>query len=295
MLLQSLLAPFSALHGDVVKIYRDAAANDEKQTVLNKCFIHILRVNADWSAEVGVLTPRDCRHAKPRLFHKPLTRPRTAMPMDSAAAAAPGQSDKGGAVPAAQTTPVEMVVEWEVVARDLSENQIQAVPRKAFRGITSVKNLRLHSNNLHCDCHLTWLSDWLRQRRGIAQFTQCMAPAHMRGLNVADAQKKDFICTGPQPKEPHTCSAQASSCPPSCTCNNNIVDCRGKGLTEIPANLPEGIVEMMDWDVTKVLEEHQSGRRMGSSSALECGLASAEKPGALYLPPVCPAQKMRRR
>ncbi|MGH0163518.1 UNVERIFIED_CONTAM: hypothetical protein FKN15_065970, partial [Acipenser sinensis] len=103
---------------------------------------------------------------------------------------------------------------------------------------------RLHSNNLHCDCHLTWLSDWLRQRRGIAQFTQCMAPAHMRGLNVADAQKKDFICTGPQPKEPHTCSAQASSCPPSCTCNNNIVDCRGKGLTEIPANLPEGIVEI---------------------------------------------------
>ncbi|MGH0178661.1 UNVERIFIED_CONTAM: hypothetical protein FKN15_077729 [Acipenser sinensis] len=103
---------------------------------------------------------------------------------------------------------------------------------------------RLHSNNLHCDCHLTWLSDWLRQRRGIAQFTQCMAPAHMRGLNVADAQKKDFICTGPQPKEPHTCSAQASSCPPSCTCNNNIVDCRGKGLTEIPANLPESIVEI---------------------------------------------------
>uniref|UniRef100_A0A6Q2WUL9 Slit homolog 3 (Drosophila) n=1 Tax=Esox lucius TaxID=8010 RepID=A0A6Q2WUL9_ESOLU len=164
---------------------------------------------------------------------------------------------------------------------DLSENQIQAVPRKAFRGITTVKNLqldsnhinciedgafralrdleiltlnnnnitliplssfnhmpklrtlRLHSNSLHCDCHLSWLSDWLRQRRGLAPFTQCMAPAHMRGLNIPDVQKKDFTCTG-----------TASVCPATCTCNNNIVDCRRKGLTEIPANLPEAIVEI---------------------------------------------------
>uniref|UniRef100_A0A7N6FGE0 Slit homolog 3 (Drosophila) n=1 Tax=Anabas testudineus TaxID=64144 RepID=A0A7N6FGE0_ANATE len=178
------------------------------------------------------------------------------------------------------------------LSRDLSENQIQAVPRKAFRGITSVKNLqldsnhisciedgafralrdleiltlnnnnitliplssfnhmpklrtlRLHSNNLHCDCHLSWLSDWLRARRGLAPFTQCMAPAHMRGLNVPDVQKKDFVCNGPAQTESRTCVPQVAVCPPSCSCNNNIVDCRRKGLTEIPANLPEGIVEI---------------------------------------------------
>uniref|UniRef100_A0A672MYR9 Slit homolog 3 protein-like n=1 Tax=Sinocyclocheilus grahami TaxID=75366 RepID=A0A672MYR9_SINGR len=175
-----------------------------------------------------------------------------------------------------------------VVGLDLSENQIQAVPRKAFRGITAVKNLqldsnhisciedgafralrdleiltlnnnnitliplssfnhmpklrtlRLHSNNLHCDCHLSWLSDWLRQRRGLAPFTQCMAPAHMRGLNVPDVQKREFVCTGMA----QSCAPQASICPAACTCNNNIVDCRKKSLTEIPANLPEGIVEI---------------------------------------------------
>ncbi|KTG03554.1 hypothetical protein cypCar_00006355 [Cyprinus carpio] len=33
---------------------------------------------------------------------------------------------------------------------DLSENQIQAVPRKAFRGITAVKNLQLDSNHISC-------------------------------------------------------------------------------------------------------------------------------------------------
>uniref|UniRef100_A0A8C6KRP6 Slit homolog 3 (Drosophila) n=1 Tax=Nothobranchius furzeri TaxID=105023 RepID=A0A8C6KRP6_NOTFU len=163
--------------------------------------------------------------------------------------------------------------------RDLSENQIQAVPRKAFRGITNVKNLhflyfnfqncfhdsrfsritglsefyqmwrcfstqRLHSNNLHCDCHLSWLSDWLRARRGMAPFTQCMSPAHMRALNVPDVLKKDFICNGPAEMEPRTCVTQVTVCPPSCSCNNNIVDCRRKGLAEIPANLPEGIVEI---------------------------------------------------
>ncbi|XP_061832767.1 slit homolog 3 protein isoform X2 [Nerophis lumbriciformis] len=151
---------------------------------------------------------------------------------------------------------------------DLSENQIQAVPRKAFRGITNVKNLtlnnnnitliplssfnhmpklrtlRLHSNNLLCDCHLSWLSDWLRARRGLAPFTQCMAPAHMRGLNVPDVQKKDFVCNGPAHTDTRTCAPLVAVCPPSCSCNNNIVDCRRKSLTEIPANLPEGITEI---------------------------------------------------
>uniref|UniRef100_G3PVN4 Slit homolog 3 (Drosophila) n=1 Tax=Gasterosteus aculeatus aculeatus TaxID=481459 RepID=G3PVN4_GASAC len=104
--------------------------------------------------------------------------------------------------------------------------------------------MRLHSNNLHCDCQLSWLSDWLRVRRGLAPFTQCMAPANMRGLNVPDVQKKDFLCTGPAQTEARTCVPQVAVCPPSCSCNNNIVDCRRKSLTEIPANLPEAIVEI---------------------------------------------------
>uniref|UniRef100_A0A672MSB6 Slit homolog 3 protein-like n=1 Tax=Sinocyclocheilus grahami TaxID=75366 RepID=A0A672MSB6_SINGR len=163
---------------------------------------------------------------------------------------------------------------------DLSENQIQAVPRKAFRGITAVKNLQLDSNHISCiedgafralrdleiltlnnnnitliplstscplhgnaiqsDIHLSTFSD----RRGLAPFTQCMAPAHMRGLNVPDVQKREFVCTGPAQMEPRSCAPQASICPAACTCNNNIVDCRKKSLTEIPANLPEGIVEI---------------------------------------------------
>lgn len=39
-------------------------------------------------------------------------------------------------------------------------------------------------------------------------------------------------------------SCSVLHCPAPCTCSNNIVDCRGKALTEIPTNLPETITEM---------------------------------------------------
>uniref|UniRef100_A0A4W5NEY9 Slit homolog 3 (Drosophila) n=1 Tax=Hucho hucho TaxID=62062 RepID=A0A4W5NEY9_9TELE len=90
---------------------------------------------------------------------------------------------------------------------DLSENQIQAVPRKAFRGITTVKNLGL----------------WLL-------FLNCLSVSLIFSCSTLNNNNITLI--------------PLSICPTSCTCNNNIVDCRHKGLTEIPANLPEGIVEI---------------------------------------------------
>ncbi|KAL7976379.1 hypothetical protein Chor_015443 [Crotalus horridus] len=188
--------------------------------------------------------------------------------------------------------------------RDLSENQIHAIPRKAFRGAVDIKNLlcllhlssptflnrqldfnqisciedgafralrdlevltlnnnnitrlsvasfnhmpklrtfRLHSNSLQCDCHLAWLSDWLRQRPRVGLYTQCTAPLHLRGHNIAEVQKREFICSGHQSFMAPSCSVL--HCPAACTCSNNIVDCRGKGLAEIPTNLPETITEI---------------------------------------------------
>ncbi|MBN3293379.1 SLIT2 protein, partial [Polypterus senegalus] len=109
---------------------------------------------------------------------------------------------------------------------------------------------RLHSNSLHCDCHMAWLSDWLRQRPRVGLYTQCMSPAHLRGHNVAEVQKKEFACSG------HQTSASCSvlQCPDACTCSNNIVDCRGKSLTEIPTNLPETITEIrLEQNAIKVI------------------------------------------
>ncbi|KAM7326277.1 hypothetical protein ACRRTK_014755 [Alexandromys fortis] len=126
--------------------------------------------------------------------------------------------------------------------RQLDYNQISCIEDGAFRALRDLEVLRLHSNNLYCDCHLAWLSDWLRQRPRVGLYTQCMGPSHLRGHNVAEVQKREFVCSGHQSFMAPSCSVL--HCPVACTCSNNIVDCRGKGLTEIPTNLPETITEI---------------------------------------------------
>ncbi|XP_041958708.1 slit homolog 2 protein isoform X2 [Alosa sapidissima] len=122
----------------------------------------------------------------------------------------------------------------------LNNNNITRLSVASFNHMPKLRTFRLHSNNLMCDCHVAWLSEWLRQRPRLGLYTQCMAPPHLRGHNVAEVQKKEFVCTGHQ----SSASCSVLQCPDSCTCSNNIVDCRGKGLTDIPTNLPETITEI---------------------------------------------------
>uniref|UniRef100_A0A674DYU0 Slit homolog 1 protein n=1 Tax=Salmo trutta TaxID=8032 RepID=A0A674DYU0_SALTR len=127
----------------------------------------------------------------------------------------------------------------------LNNNNISSIPVSSFNHMPKLRTFRLHSNNLHCDCHLSWLAQWLRQRPTIGLFTQCTAPAPLRGLNVAEIQKHEFTCSGnTQSSGLQPCSLGGGSCPAMCTCSNNIVDCRGKGLTAIPANLPDTMAEI---------------------------------------------------
>ncbi|XP_056264639.1 slit homolog 1b [Pseudoliparis swirei] len=127
----------------------------------------------------------------------------------------------------------------------LNNNNISTIPVSSFNHMPKLRTFRLHSNSLRCDCHLSWLSPWLRQRAPLGLFTQCGAPPALRGLNLAELRKTDFACTGHggsafvQP-----CSLASGSCPAMCSCSNNIVDCRGRGLTAIPAHLPEAMTEI---------------------------------------------------
>uniref|UniRef100_A0AAZ3RII8 Slit homolog 2 (Drosophila) n=1 Tax=Oncorhynchus tshawytscha TaxID=74940 RepID=A0AAZ3RII8_ONCTS len=122
----------------------------------------------------------------------------------------------------------------------LNNNNISRLSVASFNHMPKLRTFRLHSNNLFCDCHVAWLSEWLRQRPRLGLYTQCMSPPTMRGHNVAEVQKKEFVCTGHQ----SSLSCSVLQCPDSCTCSNNIVDCRGKSLSEIPDNLPETITEI---------------------------------------------------
>uniref|UniRef100_A0A671L1Q2 Slit homolog 1 protein n=1 Tax=Sinocyclocheilus anshuiensis TaxID=1608454 RepID=A0A671L1Q2_9TELE len=120
----------------------------------------------------------------------------------------------------------------------LNNNNISRLSVASFNHMPKLRTFRLHSNSLLCDCHVAWLSDWLRQRPRLGLYTQCMAPPSLRGHNIAEVQKKEFMW----PQSHSSCSVL--QCPELCTCSNNIVDCRGKGLTEIPTSLPETITEI---------------------------------------------------
>ncbi|XP_010887308.2 slit homolog 1 protein isoform X1 [Esox lucius] len=127
----------------------------------------------------------------------------------------------------------------------LNNNNISSIPVSSFNHMPKLRTFRLHSNNLHCDCHLSWLAQWLRQRPTIGLFTQCTAPPPLRGLNVAEIQKHEFTCSGQSENSGlQPCNLGGGSCPAMCSCSNNIVDCRGKGLTAIPANLPDTMAEI---------------------------------------------------
>uniref|UniRef100_A0A8D3D814 Slit homolog 1b (Drosophila) n=1 Tax=Scophthalmus maximus TaxID=52904 RepID=A0A8D3D814_SCOMX len=125
----------------------------------------------------------------------------------------------------------------------LNNNNISSIPVSSFNHMPKLRTFRLHSNSLRCDCHLAWLSPWLRQRPALGLYTQCSSPPTLRGLNLAELRKNDFACSGTAAQR-FPCSLASGSCPPMCSCSNNIVDCRGRGLTAIPAHLPEAMTEM---------------------------------------------------
>ncbi|XP_071360831.1 slit homolog 1b [Trachinotus anak] len=127
----------------------------------------------------------------------------------------------------------------------LNNNNISSIPVSSFNHMPKLRTFRLHSNSLRCDCHLAWLSPWLRQRPALGLYTQCSSPPTLRGLNLAELRKNDFACSGHSGSAfVQPCSLASGSCPPMCSCSNNIVDCRGRGLTAIPAHLPEAMTEI---------------------------------------------------
>uniref|UniRef100_A0A8C2DFY5 Slit homolog 1 protein n=1 Tax=Cyprinus carpio TaxID=7962 RepID=A0A8C2DFY5_CYPCA len=77
----------------------------------------------------------------------------------------------------------------------LNNNNISRLSVASFNHMPKLRTFRLHSNSLLCDCHVAWLSDWLRQRPRLGLYTQCMAPPSLRGHNIAEVQKKEFMCT----------------------------------------------------------------------------------------------------
>ncbi|XP_014663384.1 PREDICTED: slit homolog 2 protein-like [Priapulus caudatus] len=126
---------------------------------------------------------------------------------------------------------------------DISYNRLQIVGKKTLRGIPRLKNLRIADNALECDCHLAWLAKWLRINPRLALFTKCASPRHLRNVEVAALKESDFKCNGVEELRNMDCMLEVM-CPAKCMCAEGIVDCRDRGLTAIPDNIPEETMEV---------------------------------------------------
>ncbi|KAK2182582.1 hypothetical protein NP493_346g01000, partial [Ridgeia piscesae] len=102
---------------------------------------------------------------------------------------------------------------------------------------------RIADNQLVCNCHLKWLARWLRRLPTLALFSKCSSPKHLRSTLIAELHDSDFTCTGGERMYPKECRVP-TMCPGQCVCTDSIVDCRSKGMTEIPLNIPEQTTEL---------------------------------------------------
>ncbi|KAI8480500.1 Slit 2 protein, partial [Branchiostoma belcheri] len=57
-----------------------------------------------------------------------------------------------------------------------------------------LRTFRIANNELICDCHLSWLAEWLRMRPRLGLFTRCAAPALLSNVHVAELQRNEFLC-----------------------------------------------------------------------------------------------------
>lgn len=76
----------------------------------------------------------------------------------------------------------------------------------------------LLSNPLNCNCHLAWLSTWLRRSAVSAGNPRCEQPLFLRDFPVGDINPHDFRCSPEELQQPKLTCAPVRICPQSCIC-----------------------------------------------------------------------------
>lgn len=85
----------------------------------------------------------------------------------------------------------------------LNNNNITTMPREMFSSMPRLRALRLSDNPFACDCHLSWLSKFLRSAPRLAPYTRCHSPSQLKGQNVADLHDQEFKCSGRAKRHRH--------------------------------------------------------------------------------------------
>ncbi|KAH8878268.1 Protein slit, partial [Schistosoma japonicum] len=157
----------------------------------------------------------------------------------------------------------------------LNNNKLKCITKGIFTEL-QLESLSLSANPFKCDCHLSWLPDWLRTNAN--QINEgplpptCISPEDLAGTPVASLSRYHFTCKNTasnclssnnnfhsngnlnnhdvgiiQTVQNVYCDSIETSCceditaqtmcPSKCLCENDGVYCSDRNLTEIPANI----------------------------------------------------------
>ncbi|XP_023210446.1 protein slit-like [Centruroides sculpturatus] len=99
----------------------------------------------------------------------------------------------------------------------------------------------LLANPLKCNCHLRWLSDWLKKKNVVTGNPRCQAPTSLKDIPIQDVEMKDFKCTDYE--RVNGCGYE-KSCPMGCTCTATVVHCSRQKLKAVPPIIPMSTTEL---------------------------------------------------
>ncbi|XP_023241480.1 slit homolog 2 protein-like [Centruroides sculpturatus] len=124
----------------------------------------------------------------------------------------------------------------------LYDNRIKCIMPGSFEKLHSLSTLNLLANPLNCNCHLRWLSDWLRKHKIVTGNPRCQSPNTLKDIPIQDVALKDFTCEDQDLLE--FCDFE-SLCPSKCVCTGNVIQCSRQKLRSVPKTIPVTATEVI--------------------------------------------------
>ncbi|CAH1374282.1 unnamed protein product [Tenebrio molitor] len=130
----------------------------------------------------------------------------------------------------------------------LYDNNIQSLANGSFDSLRSIQTLHLARNPFICDCNLKWLAEYLHRNPIETSGARCDTPKRMQRRRIEALKDEKFKCQEEfRTRHAGDCVID-NACPSGCTCDGTIVDCSGKGLKEIPRDVPLYTTELLFHD-----------------------------------------------
>jgi len=117
----------------------------------------------------------------------------------------------------------------------LYDNGLKSLPNGTFDGMKNLQTLHLARNPFMCDCRVGWLVDWMNKNPVETSGVRCEEPKKLNRKKMSTINPSQLKCYGTEKSD--VC-ANSEECPKGCYCHQRTVDCSGRGLTDVPSNIP---------------------------------------------------------